>query len=292
MLRRKLKSNTGLSISIALLLFLVCAVIGSIVLAAATASAGRLSKLAESDRRYYNVVSAAEFLADELSGQSVTIVRTRVRERTETVECTELKDGDRLIVKRGTPTVAWEATYSTNINNNVDQPEDEILTGTGATPPVSAEGKPISLTSGTRSYLTAQAVRLMFGTNKCNTDEALLYRFTPGENADYNAHPLQLTHGTLPAGITADEIAVDCTCQLRSDGSMVLRVASDGFAVIVTLVPDVHETATTDTEGGVTPTVTRTASGFTETLVKTTTERVESSITWSVGSIRKEGASA
>ena len=282
MLRRKLKSNTGLSISIALLLFLVCAVIGSIVLAAATASAGRLSKLAESDRRYYNVVSAAEFLADELSGQSVTIVRTRVRERTETVECTEQKDGDRLIVKRGTPTVAWEATYSTNINNNVDQPEDEILTGTGATPPVSTAGKDISLSSGTRSFLTAQAVRLMFGTNKCNTDEALLYRFTPGENADYNAHPLQLTHGTLPAGITADEIAVDCTCQLRSDG----------FAVIVTLVLDVHETATTDTAGGVTPTVTRTASGFTETLVKTTTERVESTITWSVGSIRKEGTSA
>ena len=63
-LRQKLTSQTGASITYALLLFLVCAVVSSIVLAAATAASGRMSKAAESDKRYYAVTSAAELLKD------------------------------------------------------------------------------------------------------------------------------------------------------------------------------------------------------------------------------------
>ena len=73
----KLKSNKGVSITIALLLFLVCAVIGSIVLASATAASGRLSGLKESDRRYFAVTSAAELFRDALDGQSVTVWRNQ-----------------------------------------------------------------------------------------------------------------------------------------------------------------------------------------------------------------------
>lgn len=72
----KLRSQRGASITIALLLFLVCTVIGSVVLAAGTASSGRVSDLARMDRRYYAVASAAQLLARELSGKEVVYEKT------------------------------------------------------------------------------------------------------------------------------------------------------------------------------------------------------------------------
>ena len=50
---RKLNSERGASITYALLIFLVCAVVGSSVLVAGTAASGRMSKVPENDQRYY-----------------------------------------------------------------------------------------------------------------------------------------------------------------------------------------------------------------------------------------------
>ena len=74
MIRAKLRDNTGASITYALLLFLVCAVVGSVVLAAGTAAAGRMSQAVDGDRRYYAVTSAVRALKEELNGNSNTIV--------------------------------------------------------------------------------------------------------------------------------------------------------------------------------------------------------------------------
>ena len=71
-LKQKLKSQTGASITFALLLFLVCAVVGSAVLVAGTAAAGRMSKVAEMDQRYYAVNSAARLLVDQIAGEKNT----------------------------------------------------------------------------------------------------------------------------------------------------------------------------------------------------------------------------
>lgn len=60
----KLRSQTGASITIALLLFVVCGIVCSIILSAATAASGRMSGMAETDQRYYAVTSAAELLKD------------------------------------------------------------------------------------------------------------------------------------------------------------------------------------------------------------------------------------
>ena len=79
----KLKSSRGASLMMALLLFLTCAVVGSAVLTAGTAASGRMSKIAESDQRYYSVNSAANLLID-LFKDPVKI--------TETVEKIEAKD--------------------------------------------------------------------------------------------------------------------------------------------------------------------------------------------------------
>lgn len=63
-LKKKIRSQTGASLTFALLLFLVCAVVGSVVLTAGTAAAGRMSKISEMDQRYYSVNSAAKLLID------------------------------------------------------------------------------------------------------------------------------------------------------------------------------------------------------------------------------------
>ena len=66
----KLKDQSGASITYALLLFLVCAVVSTVVLAAGTAASGRMSQSVESDQRYYAVTSAAEYLKKQLDGKS------------------------------------------------------------------------------------------------------------------------------------------------------------------------------------------------------------------------------
>lgn len=67
------QSQRGASLPLALLLFLICAMTASIVLAAGTMAAGRSSNMAESDQAYYSVVSAVNLFRDELEGHEVTV---------------------------------------------------------------------------------------------------------------------------------------------------------------------------------------------------------------------------
>lgn len=76
-IKQKLSSQRGASLTFALLIFLVCAVVGSVVLAAGTAASGRMSKVAETDQRYYSVSSAAKLLIDSIGGETVTIIETK-----------------------------------------------------------------------------------------------------------------------------------------------------------------------------------------------------------------------
>lgn len=73
-IRQKLKSETGASITFALLLFLVCTMVSSVVIVAATTAGGRMSNLPDIDQRYYAVSSAAELIRGAIDGQVVTVV--------------------------------------------------------------------------------------------------------------------------------------------------------------------------------------------------------------------------
>lgn len=72
--KKKLISQTGASITFALLLFLVCASLSAIILVAATTSAGRMSSLAKSDQRYYAVTSASKLVCDLLDDSQISIL--------------------------------------------------------------------------------------------------------------------------------------------------------------------------------------------------------------------------
>ncbi len=74
-IRQKLSSESGASILVALLLFLMCAMVGSVILAAATASMGREKLLDENDSendslKRYALSSAANILIAELGGNA------------------------------------------------------------------------------------------------------------------------------------------------------------------------------------------------------------------------------
>ena len=77
--RNKLTSSAGASLGISLLLFLVCAVLGSVILTAGTTTMSRVSAVSGSDQRYYSVTSAAELMKKELVGKTVKIEKTRVK---------------------------------------------------------------------------------------------------------------------------------------------------------------------------------------------------------------------
>ena len=80
MMRRKLKSENGASLALALLFFVICAMVGSVVLAAATAAAGRVNKtLREADQRKYALESAANLLVNNITSVKYTrTIRTGV----------------------------------------------------------------------------------------------------------------------------------------------------------------------------------------------------------------------
>ena len=75
-IRKKMQSQRGASITFALLLFLVCAVLSAVIVVASTTSAGRMSKLPETDQRYFAVTSAAELLKDMLKEPVTFIEKT------------------------------------------------------------------------------------------------------------------------------------------------------------------------------------------------------------------------
>ena len=76
-LKRKITSERGASITFALLIFLVCSMVSIAVVIAGTTAAGRMSQRAETDQRYYAVTSAVELLCDDFKDKTVTVEYNR-----------------------------------------------------------------------------------------------------------------------------------------------------------------------------------------------------------------------
>lgn len=70
--KQRLYDQTGASIVIALVFFLICAVVGSVVLTAATVSSQMTATYRETQQNEYTVSSAARLMADRLEGSTIT----------------------------------------------------------------------------------------------------------------------------------------------------------------------------------------------------------------------------
>ena len=254
---QKIKSDKGASIAVALVLFLVCAAVGAVILTAATASAGRFSKLSEMDQRYYRVSSAAELLANQLCDREVKIERVK----TVTTVTTLSFDGTTVTPVQVETTPGYQTKVG-NIEFNGD-------------------------TSGL-SFLSTRAVMLMYGSNlsQINTEDAMGYAFSNTENANTgvaNNNKLSILHGE-----NYDDLNInDITWTTKSDGTIEFTISSgedqNKYTIILTLVPEIEEKTTTVEDSP----VTTTGTNGTGTRKEKTTITKTSTIKWKVGGIRK-----
>lgn len=93
---------------VALLFFVMCATVGSIILAAATASSGRLANLRKEDQSYYAITSAADLFAEMMEDKKVVIQMKKTVDASPTVSDkteTEFLDLDSEISKLLLPKV-------------------------------------------------------------------------------------------------------------------------------------------------------------------------------------------
>jgi len=129
----------------ALLLFLVCAVIGAVVLTAATASAGRFSDLAESDRRYYSVTSAVKLLRKVIENEKTIVEMTKTDNTYKVDKIPDNKTIFDTIVYLGV--TGNEYNEVTEINQEIWKMESVDYSYTGGT---------LYLNVGTKESLTAK----------------------------------------------------------------------------------------------------------------------------------------
>ncbi len=125
-IKKKLRSQTGASLTFALLLFLVCAVVGSVVLTAGTAAAGRMSKITEMDQRFYSVNSAARLLIELIDDKPVTIIETRTKDETQVT--TYKYVGDTTVDSDSFSSIVKHAAYY-----YITHAEDELVSDLGLT---------------------------------------------------------------------------------------------------------------------------------------------------------------
>ncbi len=235
---KKLNSRRGASLTFALLLFLVCAAVGSVVLTAATATAGRASGNYEYDQRYYAVMSAADLLRDtlELDDQTVTILFQRECDVTQRTPYT--RSGDDFV--RGEPGDKVETSDTQSFALQISDSEGRFVNWLSTTDPVSSVGDS-NVSDDDRGLLRLAALSLVSG----KTLNEGLFRSAAWLQPDLAnaAVPDELTL-TIP-GHT--ELDVTVTPELQSDGSLTLQLenasGTDKFKLTMTLAVTVRESS-------------------------------------------------
>ena len=308
-LNRKLRSRRGASITYALLIFLVCTVVGSVVLAAGAAAAGRLSKVAEMDQRYYSVTSAADLLAKKLNGKTVTITRTREETSATTVSYKLVDKHDNTVTPPivlytyteqypTTPVPEVTANYTTTIydgtnNYAVDDISDVIVASDKTESNTGASIKNPS----TKTFLTECALDLMYlndeSRSNANTKGAMDCSF---QMSAKKTGSFALEHTDSPTGVAADDLNIDGKYTLMPDGTLILTLSNadpggseNVYSLEMILSPDIEEIKKKSSTG---PTVTSaspvTGYEWAEQTTTTETTTVTSKITWKIKSITKK----
>lgn len=284
MLQHKLKSNTGASLAIALLLFLICAVLGALVLTAGSASAGRFSKLQERDQTYYKVASAAQLLMTELDGAEVQITRDR---RTTTLTSVEyVKDEDGFEVPQS-PTVDTTVEYHTALNG-AHLPELSVGGGTDY-----VSGSTGSALPDDMSFLTDLAARMLFAEQSggswtlppCNTADAWGRTVQGNTYEAKGSFTLEPSSAGLDPALTG-AMAIRCDYELKPGGMLYLTLAdSSEFSMTLTLAAELRDGPTQSTHSGTTTTSVNGDGNNVATTTDIVNETRTSSVKWTVRSV-------
>lgn len=287
-IRRKLKSRKGASITFALLAFLVCAVLGAVVIAAASAAGGRVKDLAEMDQRYYAVTSAAQLFREELDKQTFTIERVEDSRTYLPITHTKLANG----------------TVNSVPGTETAEPSNPTFYSLKITLPKASEddtGEPVTVTADTKkeSLLTEAALRYVLGSaldgNLVNqTSLEAIYGLTPGTATQ----TWNMTAAVTGEGGAISTLTVQVTATMSANGDIRFIFANtpaeaggEVFTVEFTLKASVQDHSAT-------PSVTKregqprdvnkvSDTVYTETIHYLTTSTKTTSITWNATDIKK-----
>ena len=303
----KLRSRKGASLTFALLAFLVCAVISAVLLASASASAGRLSNLAESDQRYYAVTSAAQLFCDALKDQTFTIERVETTTNTTEREYIEVSG---IVVS----TAVGDSDTTRDYEMTLQVPGSGVEYETDDKTHTSDQTK--SDIAGWRgeSVFTDAALSYVIGTGD-NVTAELAFAKLPGSAGSIKTAEETSDAGDLRiiktwdlkldfsatggSGDSNPVIPIVATASLRNDGSMLIEFWNDdgdmNFKTTVTLTATVTDNSTlpevTTNEDVYWSVVLREEIPYNhETTVTMTTSRKTTAISWRVTEIKKGAA--
>ncbi len=211
----KLRSDRGASITMALLFFIVCAVIGSVVLAAGSASAGRMSSMTATDQRYFSVSSAAQLIREQIEGSSVTVV------------------SERTILEEVTREYYLNAEGEAETRNTATTVSSDPLY-----PRFSAQIDGVSISRGS-SLLADAAIDLIFGQDTYDFASQTAWDHTIGTVS--SAVTKDLVIDPKIGGASDPDLLVDVHAVLNTDGTMTLSFTntngSEKYTLIFTCTP-------------------------------------------------------
>ncbi len=281
---KKLRSSKGASLTFALLAFLVCAVISAVLLASASAAAGRVSKLAETDQRYYAVTSAAQFFCDSLDGQEFTITRMKEETKTVTTRYTPSTNeaGEEITLTSSSTTYKKRCYLKVRIPGQPTQTEiDEETTSLESTAAAIANTRKTSfLTDATLSYI--------LGKQDENLTVELAYTRNPRSDGSWVDRSWDIDVAVKDLS----DLAVTATAKMTNNGTVTVEFKNkettekNPFKILVTLTLEVDKV-----DNGVeaiTKHAPTTTWGTNESTTETKTDYVKTTkITWKVSDVIK-----
>ena len=268
-MKRKLQSDNGASIIFALLIFLLCGVVASVILGAATAASGRLSGTTEMDQRYYAVTSAAELFREMVTEEgTVTVVRTKTTETRTESRYINTVDG---MVQEGEPAVTETTVFRGSLNG-------------------------VSVLDGVETTLLEKlALYMVFGVDR-GIGEVVLNNTWPLEvfdGANERSFTLEMKlEGAQLEADTLDALAVNVSGRLKADGTLELIFSNangtDKYALMLTFAADVEQSSFEKIDEKEPDILRDEESGtITEMMVTTVTETKVAEIRWVMTDMKK-----
>ena len=286
---KKLRSRKGASLIFALLAFLVCAVVSAVLLASASAAAGRVSGLAASDQRYYAVTSAAQLFCDELDGQSFTVERKKVETKTEvtTYFATTNAAGEEITTTSVTSRTGFVYYLRVMIPGQSTATE---ISDFGADDTNNVEANTATQIANTRkaSFLTDAVLSYVLGKQE-NLTVLNAYARDP-QKADW-------VDRTWSIDVAVDgftDLAVTATAKMTQSGAITIEFKNkeatekNPFKILVTLTPEVDKVSNgTETRTTRAPVTTWDEDNDQSTTVTETDYVKTTVITWKVNDVIK-----
>ncbi|MDD3277259.1 MAG: hypothetical protein PHG16_00035 [Lachnospiraceae bacterium] len=205
-MREKCKSSSGATIILALLFFLMCALAGSVILAAGTAASGRVAGLKQAEQAYYNVTSAAKTIQSQIDGQVYAAYMSK-------------SEGNTKVVPEIAPEVlaqpdsklqsfletAMQKILNENINQNINQ-------STAASYTVNWELN-VESTPDVKKFATLSASAVM------NSDYGIVVTIKQQEDKEHKVPAYSCTL-TIPAAVDKNLEEIEVT---EEDGSITTK---------------------------------------------------------------------